>query len=73
MPRIYRNMKDHLLEFQAFRGEAITFNSLDLTFYENFVDFLSIWICAEAKKRTDCWFKDQYDRENYQTAKDFSM
>lgn len=41
MPRIYRNMKDHLLEFQAFRGKAITFDCLDLTFYENLVDFLS--------------------------------
>ncbi len=40
MPRIYRNMKEHLLEFEAYRGEAITFESLNLTFYEEFVDFL---------------------------------
>ncbi|MEO7316039.1 MAG: phage integrase SAM-like domain-containing protein [Ginsengibacter sp.] len=40
MPRIYRNMKEHLLEFEAYRGEPITFASLNLTFYEEFVDFL---------------------------------
>ena len=40
MPRIYRNMKEHLLEFEAYRGEAITFETLNLTFYEEFVDFL---------------------------------
>lgn len=40
MPRIYRNMKEHLLEFQAYRGKPITFESLNLTFYEEFVDFL---------------------------------
>ncbi len=40
MSRIYRNMKDHLLEFEAFRGQPITFECLNLTFYEEFVDFL---------------------------------
>lgn len=40
MPRIYRNMKEHLLEFETYRGEPITFNNLNLTFYEEFVDFL---------------------------------
>ena len=40
IPRIYRNMKDHLLEFESFRGKPITFKSLNLTFYEEFVDFL---------------------------------
>lgn len=40
MPRIYRNMKDHLIEFEAFMGKPITFDNLDLTFYEEFVDFL---------------------------------
>jgi len=50
MPRIYRNMKDHLLEFQAFRGEAITFDCLDLTFYENFVDFLSFEYVQKRRK-----------------------
>jgi hypothetical protein len=38
MPRIYRNMKGHL---QEFKGEPITFDSLDLNFYEEFVDFLT--------------------------------
>ncbi len=41
MPRIYRNMKEHLKAFEEFRGEPITFNCLDLNFYEEFVDFLT--------------------------------
>ncbi|MEO7802061.1 MAG: site-specific integrase [Ginsengibacter sp.] len=41
MPRIYRNMKDHLKAFETFRNEPITFDCLDLNFYEEFVDFLT--------------------------------
>ncbi|MCW3107422.1 MAG: integrase [Segetibacter sp.] len=41
MPRIYRNMKDHLKAFEQFRGKPITFDALDLNFYEEFVDFLT--------------------------------
>jgi site-specific recombinase XerD len=41
MPRIYRNMKEHLKAFEEFRDEPITFNCLDLNFYEEFVDFLT--------------------------------
>jgi site-specific recombinase XerD len=41
MPRIYRNMKEHLKEFEEFRQEPITFDCLDLNFYEEFVDFLT--------------------------------
>jgi site-specific recombinase XerD len=40
MPRIYRNMKDHLKAFEEFRNKPITFDTLDLNFYEDFVDFL---------------------------------
>jgi integrase len=40
MPRIYRNMKDHLKAFEEFRRKPITFDTLDLNFYEEFVDFL---------------------------------
>lgn len=40
MPRIYRNMKDHLQAFEEFRGIPITFDDLDFTFYEELVDFL---------------------------------
>lgn len=40
MPRIYRNMKDHLLAFEQFRKKPITFETLNLNFYEEFVDFL---------------------------------
>ncbi len=41
MPRIYRNMKDHLKAFETFRNEPICFDCLDLNFYEEFVDFLT--------------------------------
>jgi hypothetical protein len=41
MPRIYRNMRDHLKSFQDFGGTPITFETLDLNFYEEFVDFLT--------------------------------
>lgn len=41
MPRIYRNMKEHLKAFEDFRGKQITFGCLDLNFYEEFVDFLT--------------------------------
>ncbi len=52
MPRIYRNMKDHLLAFEAFRKMPIVFESLDINFYESFVDFLTYdYILARRKKR----------------------
>ncbi|MDN3655119.1 phage integrase SAM-like domain-containing protein [Ferruginibacter paludis] len=41
MPRIYRNMKDHLLAFEQFRKRAITFDTLGFDFYEELVDFLT--------------------------------
>ncbi len=41
MPRIYRNMKDHLKAFENFKNQPITFNNLDLNFYEEFVDYLT--------------------------------
>lgn len=41
MPRIYRNMKDHLQAFETFRKKPITFEILNLNFYEEFVDFLT--------------------------------
>src|SRR5438105_230658 len=41
MPRIYRNMKEHLEAFEKFRNSPISFDCLDLEFYEKFVDFLS--------------------------------
>lgn len=41
MPRIYRNMKDHLLAFEQFKKKPITFGSLNFTFYEELVDFLT--------------------------------
>jgi site-specific recombinase XerD len=41
MPRIWRNMKDHLLTYQEARAIKITFESFTLDFYEDFVDFLS--------------------------------
>ncbi len=41
MPRIYRDMKDHLFAFEQFRKKPITFDSPDINFYEEFVDFLT--------------------------------
>jgi site-specific recombinase XerD len=41
MQRIYRNMRHHLEEFEKYRGIKITFEMLDLTFYEQLVDFLT--------------------------------
>lgn len=41
MLRIYRNMKMHLEAFAQFSKKQITFNCLDLNFYEAFVNFLT--------------------------------
>jgi hypothetical protein len=41
MPRIYRNMKEHLLAFESFINHPLTFEYMDLNFYEEFVDFLT--------------------------------
>ena len=52
MPRIHRNMKDHLLAFETFREMPITFESLDINFYDSFVDFLTYDdVLARRKKR----------------------
>lgn len=52
MPRIYRNMKDHLLAFEEFRKKPITFECSDINFYEEFVNFLTYdYILARRKKR----------------------
>lgn len=52
MPRIYRNMKDHLLAFEQFRKKPITFDCLDINFYEEFVNFLIYdYVLARRKKR----------------------
>ena len=36
MINVYRNMKDTLKAFEAFRGKPITFESFDFNFYEKF-------------------------------------
>ncbi len=41
MPRIYRNMKDHLQAFETFCKKPISFEILNLNFYEEFVDYLT--------------------------------
>jgi hypothetical protein len=50
MPRIYRNMKDHLREFEQFRKAPITFESLDLNFYEEFVHLLTYEFVQKRRK-----------------------
>lgn len=52
MPRIYRNMKDHLKAFEQFRGKTITFDTLDLNFYEEFVDFLTFDYVQRRRKNS---------------------
>jgi len=51
MPRIYRNMKYHLQQFEQFRGAPITFDCLDFDFYEKFVDFLTNHYVQKRKKK----------------------
>jgi hypothetical protein len=43
-------MKDHLKEFEHFRKAPITFESLDLNFYEEFVDFLTYEYIQKRRK-----------------------
>jgi len=38
---VYRNVKAHLLAFEAYRGKKITFDSLDFAFYDDFVNYLT--------------------------------
>ncbi len=37
---VYGNVKSHLLGFEAYRKQKITFSSFDFGFYEDFVDYL---------------------------------
>jgi integrase len=39
--RIYRNTQRRLKEFEQYSGNPITFDTIDLTFYDNWIDFLS--------------------------------
>ena len=50
MLRIYRNMKEHLTDYQKARDTTITFESFTIDFYEDFVDFLSYDIYNVVKK-----------------------
>ncbi len=38
---VYGNVKSHLLAFEAYRKQKITFDSFDFGFYEDFVDYLT--------------------------------
>lgn len=38
---VYGNVKSHVLAFEKFRGQEITFDSFDFSFYEDFVDYLT--------------------------------
>jgi site-specific recombinase XerD len=38
---VYSNVKAHLLAFEKFRKQEITFDSFDFAFYEDFVDYLT--------------------------------
>jgi hypothetical protein len=51
MPRIYRNMRDHLRDFELYRKEKITFDSLGFTFYEELVEFLSYVYIQKGRRK----------------------
>lgn len=51
MTRIHRNMKYHLQEFETFRKKPITFEVLDFTFYEDFVNFLTYEYVQKRSKK----------------------
>ncbi|WP_018615943.1 phage integrase SAM-like domain-containing protein [Segetibacter koreensis] len=38
---VYKNVKAHLLAFEKYRREKITFQSLDFAFYEDFLSYLT--------------------------------
>lgn len=38
---VYSNVKSHLLAFEQYRKQKITFDSFDFSFYEDFVDYLT--------------------------------
>ncbi len=38
---VYQNVKSHLRAFETYRKKKITFESLDFSFYEDFVDYLT--------------------------------
>lgn len=38
---VYNNVKSHLLAFEEYRKQKITFSSFDFGFYEDFVDYLT--------------------------------
>lgn len=38
---VYRNVKSHLLSFEVYRKQKITFDSFDFGFYEDFIDYLT--------------------------------
>ncbi len=41
MMNVYKNMKDHLVAFQEYRGTLITFDSFDFNLYESLVNYLT--------------------------------
>lgn len=50
MLKVYKNMKDHLEAFQAYRKKPITFECFDYNFYEQFVEFLTYEYIQRRKK-----------------------
>jgi integrase len=53
----FRTTKERLLAFQTFRKQKITFQSLDFTFYTEFVDFLTYDFVQLRKKEVVCGLK----------------
>lgn len=57
MPRIYRNMRDHLLAYQEARKINITFETFTFDFYEDFVNFLSHEYVQRRRKQSTVGLK----------------
>jgi len=47
---VFRQMKEHLLAFEAFRKKPINFECIDLDFYKKLVDFLALEYVQKRRK-----------------------
>jgi hypothetical protein len=47
---VFKQMKEHLLAFQAFRKKPISFESLDYNFYHSFIEFLTFEYVQKRRK-----------------------
>ena len=48
---VFKQMKEHLLAFETFRKKPITFECIDLDFYEKLVDYLALEYVQKRRKQ----------------------